>query len=133
MRRRELIALLGGAALVGCGDSQKTASPDTSHIVTNPTYHCATNRIASINASDETFTLTGTCETVFVNGASNKITIEASKTVVVDGARNVMKIVASDKVIVNGAGNTVRFKKGLTGKTSAVTAIGDNNTLIQEN
>jgi uncharacterized protein (DUF2345 family) len=86
----------------------------------------------SIDSSEGTFNLTGTCDTVSVSGSKNTITIESSKTVVVDGGRNVMQIVASDKVTVNGAGNTVTFRKGLSGKTPAVTAIGDNNTLVQE-
>ena len=117
-------------SLCACDQSQ-TVPPDTSHVVTTAIHDCAKQRFASINANGGTFTLTSTCEAVFVNGGNNRITIEASKKVIVDGGKNVMEIIASDQVTVNGEGNTIKFKRGLR-KTSAVVAVGDNNNVIQE-
>jgi hypothetical protein len=114
-----------------CSESP-TAPPDTSHIVKTPIFDCAQHRVASIDSSNGRFSLTGACDIVFVNGSNNNVTIQSSKTVVVDGEKNAMDINASDKVTVNGRGNLIKAKKGLTGKTSAVAAIGDENIVVQE-
>src|SRR5262245_29099526 len=73
--------------------------------VTSASHDCAKASRISIKASDGTFGLTGTCEKILVNGARNRMTIEAAKTFELDGTDNTVLIGAVDSVTLRGSKN----------------------------
>ena len=127
--RRTLIALMALVPVTGCGDDSQTCVSYT--VVTTATHDCAKGPNVSIDTSDGTFKLTGTCERVLISGGNNKVTIEATKRIDINGAKNVVEVDAVDVIRVNSSGNTINYKKGLTRKTPDVVAVGDNNSIIQ--
>jgi hypothetical protein len=129
--RRILIALMALVPVAGCGDESQTGVSYT--VVTTATHDCAKGANVSIDASDGTFKLTGTCERMLISGGNNKVTIEAAKRIDINGAKNVVEVDAVDVIRVNSSGNTINYKKGLTRKTPDVVAVGDNNSIIQSN
>jgi uncharacterized protein (DUF2345 family) len=66
-----------------------------------------------------------------INGANNRLTIEAAKSIDINGANNVIEIDAVDDVKMNSTGNTVTYKRGLTRSNATIVASGDNNKIIQ--
>ncbi|HWU89305.1 MAG TPA: DUF3060 domain-containing protein [Kofleriaceae bacterium] len=92
-------------------------------------HDCAKEPNVSINTGEGTFTFTGPCEKIGINGGKNKVTIESVKKLVVNGSKNIVDVDAADKIGVNGADNTINYKRGVTEKTPKVGAIGANNKL----
>jgi hypothetical protein len=125
---RILMALIAAACLAGCGDN-----PDRTYSgVAGATHDCGKERNVAVNGSGGTFTFTGTCERVSLNGDGNKAAIEATKTMAVNGAKNLVEIGAVDRVNVSGSENTVTYRKGLPGASPyAATASGNNNSITQ--
>jgi Protein of unknown function (DUF3060) len=92
--KKILIVVIALASLSGCGDEPHA---DHSYVtVTTPNYHCTDGSNVSIEISDETFTLTGTCNRILVNGGNNKLMIEAAKRVDIHGVNNIVEMVAID-------------------------------------
>ena len=121
-----MIALLAPVLLTACGESYTS--------VTAASHHCAREANVSIKASGGTFTLTGKCGKVLVDGGNNTLTVEATRTFEIDGENNVVAIGAADSIGVRGARNTVNYKKGLSGKAPNVGVVrGDNNTIMPAN
>ena len=112
--RKILIALFALLPLTGCGDESQTGVSYT--VVTTATHDCAKGANISIDASDGTFKLTGTCERMLISGGNNRVTIEATKRIDINGANNVVEVDAVDVIRVNSSGNTINYKKGLAEK-----------------
>jgi hypothetical protein len=127
--KKALIALIALAPLTGCGDKRPAELSYTT--VTTATYHCTDGSNVLIEANDQTFTLTGTCGRILVNGSNDKVMIEAAKRVDIHGPNNKVEIVAVDALRAHSTDNTIKFKRSLTGRALDVVAIGDNNTLTQ--
>ncbi|HWO26140.1 MAG TPA: DUF3060 domain-containing protein [Kofleriaceae bacterium] len=94
------------------------------------THDCAKEPEVTINAGGGTYTLTGPCTKVVVNGGDNKIKAESALKLSVNGSKNSVEIDAVDRLAVNGSDNTVTYKRGVTGKPKAA-AIGGRNNLNQ--
>ncbi|HEU0035352.1 MAG TPA: DUF3060 domain-containing protein [Kofleriaceae bacterium] len=117
------LALVPAAAIADRSFNAETAG----------SHDCAKDPIVSINSSGGTFTLTGTCDLVSVNGADNKVTVEGAKKVSVNGSTNAVDIGAADRISVNGSDNKVTYKKSLAGGKPKVSSLGTGNkvTLVK--
>jgi hypothetical protein len=94
------------------------------------THDCAKEPRVSINVGGGTYTLTGPCTKVAINGAGNKIKADSVEKLAITGSKNVIDVDAVDKLAVTGNDNTVTYKRGVSGKPK-VASIGTNNKLTQ--
>lgn len=108
-----------------------TAAADRSYTA-SATHDCAAEREVSINASGATFTFTGTCDKISVNGSSNKIVVAAVKKIAVNGSKNVADVGATDKIAVNGSENVVTYGKGLSTANPAIGGVGAKNSVTKK-
>jgi hypothetical protein len=90
---------------------------------------CAKDPKVSINTGEGTFTFTGKCELIAINGGENKVKIESVTQLLVNGAENTVDVEAVDKIQVNGNDNKVNYKKGVTTKAPKTASIGTGNKL----
>ena len=125
---RSASLLLAALALAACGDN-----PDRTYSgVPGATHDCDQERKVAINGSGGTFTFSGTCERVSLNGASNTLTIEATKALDVKGDVNTVRIGAVDAISVSGSQNNVTYRTGLPGgQPKSASARGDRNGILQ--
>jgi Protein of unknown function (DUF3060) len=100
-------------------------------VVSPGTHRCADSQNIAIEASRETFKITGPCGKIVVKGADNKLTVESAKSVDIDGPGNLLDIDVVDDVKATSAGNTIAYKRGLTRPTSNVVTLGDNNKIVR--
>ena len=94
------------------------------------TIDCSKDPEVSIHSGEGTFTFTGTCDKIAVNGGNNKLTIENVKKLAIVGAGNTVDVKGADKIAVTGSGNTVTYKGTVTGKGKTnVASIGSRNSI----
>ena len=98
----------------------------------NVTHDCAKDSKASVNVSGGTFTFTGPCDKISINGSLNTIKVASAAKLAINGSKNTADIDAIDKLSVTGSENTVTYKRGVSGKPK-VASLGTNNkiTLIK--
>jgi hypothetical protein len=94
------------------------------------THDCTKEPEVAINASGGTYTLTGPCTKLTVNGADNKLKADSVVKVTVTGSKNTLEIDAVDRLAVTGNDNAVNYKRGVSGKPKAA-SVGANNKLNQ--
>jgi hypothetical protein len=97
------------------------------------TIDCSKDPEVSIHSGEGTFTVTGACDKITVNGGNNTLTIENVKKLAIVGAGNTVEVDKTDKISVTGAGNKVTYKgtvKG-TGKPTVAT-IGSDNKITKK-
>jgi len=94
------------------------------------TWDCAKDPVVNINHGEGTYTFTGKCKTINVNGGDNKLTIESVDTINVNGGDNTVAIGTADTINVNGSDNKVTYKTAKSGKVTA-RAPGGGNTVEQ--
>ena len=94
------------------------------------THDCAKEPEIIINNAGGSYTFTGACTKLTVNGSDNRIKAESVVRILCNGAKNAIEVDAVDKAAVNGNDNTLTYKRGINGKPK-VTAIGANNKLNQ--
>jgi hypothetical protein len=93
---------------------------------------CSADPKVNINYGGGTFTLTGACTEVNVNGDSVKLTLDSVETLNVNGAKNVVKTTSLGATNINGAGNKVTYKKVLgKGKKPKVASVGKGNAVTK--
>lgn len=94
------------------------------------TIDCSKDPEVEILSGEGTFTFTGTCATIEVNGGDNKLVIENVKKLSVVGAGNTIEVGGADKIAVTGSGNTITYKGTVTGKgKTKVASIGTGNKI----
>ena len=93
------------------------------------TWDCSQDAKVNINYGDGTFTFTGACEEINVNGSNVKITADDVATTNINGAKNVVKTNVLGAANINGTGNKVTYKKVKTGKKVKVTSNGTGNSV----
>lgn len=93
-------------------------------------WDCAKDPVVTINHGEGTYTFTGKCTTINVNGGDNKLTIESVDTINVNGGDNTVAIGTADKNNVNGSDNKVTYRTAKSGKVRARSP-GDGNTVEQ--
>jgi hypothetical protein len=114
-----LLVLVPAAALADRSYSEKSATHD-----------CAKEPEVSVNVGGGTFTFTGACTKIAINGAGNTVKVESSVKLLVNGSKNTVDIDAADRIAVTGNDNTINYKRGVGGKPK-VAAMGSNNKLNQ--
>lgn len=94
------------------------------------THDCSKEPAVSVNVAGGTYTFTGPCTRVSINGSDNKIKLDSVEKLAVNGSKNTVDVDAVDKLAVTGSDNTVSYKRGVSGKPKA-TSLGANNKLNQ--
>lgn len=94
------------------------------------THDCAKEPKVSVNVAGGTYTFTGPCDKISVNGAGNTLKIASVGKLAVNGSKNTLDVDAVDKLSVTGTDNTVNYKRGVSGKPK-VASLGSNNKLNQ--
>jgi hypothetical protein len=74
------------------------------------TWDCKDDPIASIQGNEGTFTFTGPCKKITVNGNKNTVHVATADRVTVNGNNNTVDATALVTVAVNGNDNTVHAK-----------------------
>lgn len=90
------------------------------------TWDCSKDATVTINIDNATFTFTGTCGTISVNGNSNTITVAGTKTIVLNGNSNTATLTAVQMIQANGNSNTVTYGKDAKPK---VQSLGSDNKI----
>ena len=80
-----------------------------------------------INTSGGTYTFTGACTTINLNGSSTTVKIEKVDELNINGAKNTVKVDVVGTVNVNGSSNHVIWKKAKTGDAPAANVVGTGN------
>lgn len=111
--------------------ASRAAGADKS-FTASATHDCTKDREVSINASSGTFTFTGACDKISINGHSNKIVVASVKKIAFNGSRNVADIGAADRISLNGSENTVTYGKGLSSGKPKIGGVGAKNTVAQK-
>lgn len=93
------------------------------------THDCGDDPVVVVNASATTFTLTGACTEVAVNGSSVTGTIESTTKLGVTGAQNTVAVEAVDKIGITGAHNKVTYKRAVKAKRTKVAKTGLGNSV----
>jgi hypothetical protein len=93
-------------------------------------WDCNKDPVVNINHGGGSYTFTGKCRTININGGENKLTVETVDTINVNGGENTVAIGTVDTVNVNGSNNKVTYKTGKSGKATA-RSLGANNTIDQ--
>lgn len=105
------------------------ASYDDAGMTVN--HDCGKDPEVSIVGASGTFTLTGACTQVSIDGSSNKVTIQSSDKVSISGSMNEVFVAAANKIAVVGSVNTVSWKKGLKNAKPKVSNVGSGNKISQ--
>lgn len=95
------------------------------------THDCDKDPEVLVNASNSTFTVTGTCKKVAINGSMVTATIASATTVAITGSSNTIDVDASDKITVSGAMNKVSYKKPIAAKKTKVSTTGTGNKVAK--
>lgn len=119
-----------GLALV-LGSASAFADKDLSTPEDGTSWDCASDAKVNINYGDASFTLTGTCEEVNLNGSNVKITADGVDTLNVNGAKSTVKTNVLGAVNINGAGNKVTYKKAKSGKKPKTAIMGKGNAVTK--
>lgn len=98
---------------------------------TGGTWDCAQDATVNINHGGGTFTITGACEAINLNGGSNKLTIESVDALNVNGAKNAITAGTLGSVNVVGAKNKIGWKKAKTGKKPSANVVGAGNSVYK--
>jgi hypothetical protein len=93
-------------------------------------WDCTKDPVVNINQGGGTYTFTGKCRTINVNGGDNKLTVESVDTLNVNGGDNTVAIGTADTINVNGSDNKVTYKTAKSGKVTARSP-GGGNTVEQ--
>jgi len=75
---------------------------------------CAKTPSFSYQDNEGTFTFTGTCEKISINGNENKLTIDSVKMLLIQGNENTATVNGVDTISTPGNRNTVSYKKAVT-------------------
>ena len=93
-------------------------------------WDCAREPVVTINHGEGTYTFTGKCTKINLNGGENKLTIESVDKINVNGGDNTVAIGTADTINVNGSDNKVTYKTAKSGKVTA-RSLGGGNTVEQ--
>lgn len=95
------------------------------------TWDCASDPKVNVNYGEGSFTFTGTCEEINVNGAKVTIKAENVDTLNVNGDKNKISTAVLGAANINGTSNKVTYKKAKTGKKPKVASVGKGNAVTK--
>lgn len=107
------------------------AAADKNFMGGNGSHDCGKDPVVNINTGSGTFTLTGACKVVNVNGGDNKITAASIGTLNVNGATNTADCDDLGGANVTGSDNKVSYKKAQKGDKPGWRALGTGNSLTK--
>ena len=122
--RIALAALLIALPLTAAADRSYNAEKTVTH-------DCAKEPAVSVNVAGGTYTFTGPCTKISINGSDNKFKIDSVEKLAINGSKNAVDVDAADKIAVTGSENTVNYKRGVTAKAPKVASLGAGNKLNQ--
>jgi len=94
-------------------------------------HDCGTDAVVNIVNAGGTYTLTGTCTQVNINGGANTVTIDDVDELNLNGATNKITVTAVGAINVNGAKNSIKWKKAKAGKKPKVAVNGKGNSIAK--
>jgi DUF3060 family protein len=94
------------------------------------TWDCRKDPRVDIKHGLGTYTFTGKCATINVDGFENQLTIESVDMLTVNGSMNTVTVGTVDEVSVTGGDNKVTYQTAKSGKVTANT-MGAENTIEQ--
>lgn len=121
----KLLLLCGLLALPGVASADKNFMSGGSH-------DCASDPVVNINSSAGSFTLTGACKTVNVNGADNKLTIASVGELNINGSTNTIDTEELGGANATGSGNKVTYVKAQKGTKPTWRAVGTGQSLTKK-
>ena len=107
-------SVTGPAAPAAGSSPATTAGSAATAVNAGTTIDCAKTPTFSYDDNGGTFTFTGTCEKIAINGNDAKLTIESVKTLTLPGNGNTATVTAVDLIATPGNKNTVTYKKPVT-------------------
>jgi hypothetical protein len=94
-------------------------------------WDCGKDPVVNINHGSGTFTFTGACKQINLNGGSTKLTVASADEINVSGGSNTVTIDEVGTLNVNGANNTVTWKKAKSGSKPTISVNGVGNSVSQ--
>ncbi len=96
---------------------------------TGGTWDCAEDATVNINHGNGTYTITGVCDAINLNGGSSTLTVESVKALNVNGAKNALTVGTLGAANIVGAKNKLMWKKAAKGKKPVVNVVGAGNSV----
>jgi hypothetical protein len=98
---------------------------------TGGSYDCGADPVVNVQLSDASFTFTGECKEIHLNGSNLRVTIASTDQLSINGAGNVAKLTKVDDILVNGDNNNIRWRHGKSGRRPSVAANGAGNSIAR--
>jgi hypothetical protein len=121
--RSVLVALLVSLPATALADRSYNSEKTVTH-------DCAKEPEVSVNVAAGTYTFTGPCTRVSINGSGNKVKLASVEKLSINGSKNTVEVDAVDKASVTGSENTLSYRRGVNGKPK-IASLGANNKLEQ--
>jgi len=96
-------------------------------VAEDATWDCADDPVVTVNAGGSTFTFTGACTSIRVEGGDNQLTIAGVKRLSITGASNKASVDAVQSIAIVGTDNAVTWK----GKKPTVKTVGVGNRVTR--
>lgn len=93
-------------------------------------WDCGKDPVVNIIHGAGTYTFTGKCTTINLNGGENKLTIESVDTLNINGGKNTVAIGTAGTINVMGSDNKITYKAARSGNVAA-NSVGANNSIEQ--
>lgn len=95
------------------------------------TYDCSEDPIVNVNHDSGTYTFTGACKEIHLNGSDLHVRIESTDSVAVNGGGTVVKVLEVDEILVNGRNNNVRWTRGKSVRRPSIAVNGVGNSIAR--
>jgi hypothetical protein len=124
MMKSAVVLVLAVAPLTAFADKNFEAG-------TGATYDCSEDPVVNIIHGDATYTLTGACTEVNLNGSKLVVAIADVATLNLNGTTNKITLTEVGTININGAKNKVTWKKAKKGKKPVVATNGKGNAVAK--
>lgn len=98
---------------------------------TGATYDCGEDGSVNIVHDGGTYTLTGECTQVNVEGSNVHITVADVESLAINGNGNVVRAATVGTILINGDQNTVHWRSAKTGRRPTVATNGEGNSVAR--
>jgi hypothetical protein len=113
-----LVALAPGAA---AADKSFTAGKGA-------TWDCGQDAVVSVSTSNGTYSFTGACKDVRIDGSGLTVSIDSVDKLAINGARNTVTVTTLGDIVVAGGKNTVSYATSIKG-APGIRNLGRDNTI----
>ena len=94
-------------------------------------WDCGKDPVANVMYGKGTFTFTGACTEVNINGSEVKVTIESTATLNVNGDKNTVTVAEVGAININGTANKATWTKAKTGQKPTTATNGTGNAVVK--